>query len=154
MRLGADEPSVQQHTPFIPSPQTCTYSYRDRDTETPDLTSTSRSSLTSGSSSHQPNSSLYTQPHSPSTTSFVQTEISNPQSSTTYQPSRTPEHRESLASRSLVPTSNGVKKYADDHEDRAIGSTSNRARESGEYGQEHHHPLDINNATRTPSLVA
>jgi hypothetical protein len=49
--------------------------YRDRGTETPDLTSTSRSSLTSSISR---NSGLYTPPHSPPISSFIHAEISNP----------------------------------------------------------------------------
>lgn len=71
-------------TTSLPSfhlPNRARHSYRDRDTGTPDLTSTSRSSLTSSSSAISRNSSLYTPPHSPSTASFIQTEISNPPSS-------------------------------------------------------------------------
>ena len=52
-------------------------SYRDRGTETPDLTSTSRSSLTSCSSAISRNSGLYTPPHSPRVSSFVHAEILN-----------------------------------------------------------------------------
>lgn len=51
--------------------------YRDRGTETPDLTSTSRSSLTSSISR---NSGLYTPPHSPPVSSFIHAEILNPSS--------------------------------------------------------------------------
>lgn len=54
--------------------------YRDRWPETPDLTSTSRSSLTSCSSAISRNSGLYTPPHSPPGLSFVHAEISIPSS--------------------------------------------------------------------------
>ena len=50
--------------------------YRDRWPETPDLTSTSRSSLTSNCSAISRNSGLYTPPHSPPGSSFVHAEIS------------------------------------------------------------------------------
>ena len=54
--------------------------YRDRGPETPDLTSTSRSSLTSNCSAISRNSGLYTPPHSPPGASFVHAEISTPNS--------------------------------------------------------------------------
>jgi hypothetical protein len=54
--------------------------YRDRGPETPDLTSTSRSSLTSNCSAISRNSGLYTPPHSPPGSSFVHAEISTPSS--------------------------------------------------------------------------
>ncbi len=63
--------------PSFHLPNRARHSYRDRDTETPDLTSTSRSSLTSSSSAISRSSSLCTPPHSPAIASFIQTEISN-----------------------------------------------------------------------------
>ena len=54
--------------------------YRDRGPETPDLTSTSRSSLTSSCSAISRNSGLYTPPHSPPVSSFVHPEILTPNS--------------------------------------------------------------------------
>jgi len=59
-------------------PNRARHSYRDWDVETPDLSSASRSSLTSSSSAISRYSGLYTPPHSPSIAPFIQTEISSP----------------------------------------------------------------------------
>lgn len=68
--------------PSFHLPNRARHSYRDRDMETPDLTSASRGSLTSSSSAISRSSSLYTPPHSPSiASSFIEAEISNSPSS-------------------------------------------------------------------------
>lgn len=141
-------------TASLPSfhlPNRARYSYRDRDTETPDLTSASRSSLTSSSSAISRNSSLYTPPHSPSIASFIQTEISNPPSSHHLSAINELQNTENHLHRHhhlfLHPME--VKSTQTITKAERSGSTSIVRGESGEFGQEqHHHPLDINSITQ------
>jgi hypothetical protein len=141
-------------TASLPSfhlPNRARYSYRDRDTETPDLTSASRSSLTSSSSAISRNSSLYTPPHSPSIASFIQTEISSPPSSHHLSAinelqnteNRMHHHHHLFLHPMEVESTQTITKAE------RSGSTSIVRGESGEFGQEqHHHPLEINNITQ------
>ncbi len=138
-------------TASLPSfhlPNRARHSYRDRDTETPDLTSTSRSSLTSSSSAISRNSSLYTPPHSPSIASFIETEISNPPSSHHLSSINDLQNTENhLHHHHLFLHPMEVKSTQTITKTERSGSTSIVRGESGEFGQEQH-PLDINNITQ------
>jgi hypothetical protein len=130
-------------------PNRARHSYRDRDTETPDLTSASRSSLTSSSSAISRRSSLYTPPHSPSIASFIQTEISNPPSShhlsaiSELQNTENHLHHHHLFLHPMELKSTQTITKAE-----RSGSTSIVRGESGEFGQEQ---TNINNKI-TPRL--
>ena len=130
-------------TASLPSfhlPNRARYSYRDRDTETPDLTSTSRSSLTSSSSAISRNSSLYTPPHSPSIASFIQAEISNPPNSHHLSAINELQNTENhLHHHHLFLHPMEVKSTQTITKTERSGSTSIVRGESGEFGQ------DINN---------
>jgi hypothetical protein len=130
-------------TTSLPSfhlPNRARHSYRDRDTETPDLTSASRCSLTSSSSAISRNSSLYTPPHSPSIASFVQTEISNPPTSHHLSAINELQNTENhLHHRHLFLHPMEVKSTQTITKAERSGSTSIVRGESGEFGQ------DINN---------
>jgi hypothetical protein len=132
-------------TTSLPSfhlPNRARHSYRDRDTETPDLTSASRSSLTSSSSAISRNSSLYTPPHSPSIGSFIQTEISNPPSSHHLSAINELQNTENhLHHHHLFLHPMEVKSTQTITKTERSGSTSIVRGESGEFGQ------DINNTT-------
>jgi hypothetical protein len=135
-------------TASLPSfhlPNRARHSYRDWDTETPDLTSASRSSLTSSSSAISRNSSLYTPPHSPSIASFIQTEISNPPSSHHLSAINELQNTENhLHHHLLFLHPMEVKSTQTITKTERSGSTSIVRGESGEFGQEQHHPLDVN----------
>jgi len=121
-------------------PNRARHSYRDRDTETPDLTSASRSSLTSSSSVISRNSSLYTPPHSPSIASFIQTDISNPPSSHHLSAINELQNTENrLHHHHLFLHPMEVKSTQTITKTERSGSTSIVRGESGEFGQ------DINN---------
>ena len=132
-------------TTSLPSfhlPNRARHSYRDRDTETPDLTSASRSSLTSSSSAISRNSSLCTPPHSPSIASFIQTEISNPPSSHHLSAINELQNTENhLHHHHLFQHPMEVKSTQTITKTERSGSTSIVRGESGEFGQ------DINNVT-------
>ena len=135
--------------PSFHLPNRARHSYRDRDTETPDLTSASRSSLTSSSSAISRNSSLYTPPHSPSIASFIQTEISNPPSSHHLSAINELQNTENhLHHHQLFLHPMEIKSTQTITKTERSGSTSIVRGESGEFGQEQHHPRDINNITR------
>lgn len=138
-------------TASLPSfhlPNRARHSYRDRDTETPDLTSASRSSLTSSSSAISRNSSLYTPPHSPSIASFIQTEISNPPSSHHLSAINELQNTENhLHHHHLFLHPMEVKSTQTITKTERSGSTSIVRGESGEFGPEQHH-FDINNITQ------
>jgi hypothetical protein len=122
-------------------PNRARHSYRDWDTGTPDLTSASRSSLTSSSSAISRYSGLYTPPHSPSITSFIQTEILNPPGShhlsainelqNTENPFHDPSHL-FLHSMEVKSTQTITKTTKTERS----GSTSMMRNESGGLGQE------------------
>lgn len=135
-------------TASLPSfhlPSRARHSYRDRDTETPDLTSASRSSLTSSSSAISRNSSLYTPPHSPSMASFIQTEISNPPSSHHLSAINELQNTENhLHHHHLFLHPMELKSTQTITKTERSGSTSIVRGESGEFRQEQHHPLGIN----------
>jgi hypothetical protein len=139
-------------TASLPSfhlPNRARHSYRDRDTETPDLYSASRSSLTSSSSAISRNSSLYTPPHSPSIGSFVQTEISNPPSSHHLSAINELQNTENhLHHHHLFLHPMELKSTQTITKTERSGSTSIVRGESGEFRQEQHHPLDINDITQ------
>jgi hypothetical protein len=143
---------VIRPTASLPSfhlPNRARHSYRDRDTETPDLTSASRSSLTSSSSAISRNSSLYTPPHSPSIASFIQTEIPNPPSSHHLSAINELQNTENhLHHHHLFLHPMEVKSTQTITKSERSGSTSIVRGESGEFGQEQHHPLDTNNITQ------
>ena len=138
-------------TASLPSfhlPNRARHSYRDRDTETPDLTSTSRSSLTSSSSAISRNSSLYTPPHSPSIASFIQTEVSNPPSSHHLSAINELQNAENhLHHHHLFLHPMELKSTQTITKTERSGSTSIVRGESGEFGQEQHHPFDIDDIT-------
>ena len=138
-------------TASLPSfhlPNRARHSYRDRDTETPDLTSASRSSLTSSSSAISRNSSLYTPPHSPSIASFIQTDISNPPSSHHLPAINELQNTENhLRHHHLFQLPMEIKSTQTITKTEQSGSTSIVRGESGEFGQEQDHRLDINNIT-------
>jgi hypothetical protein len=130
--------------PSFHLPNRARYSYRD--SETPDLTSASRSSLTSSSSAISRNSILYTPPHSPSIASFIQTEISNPPSSHHLSAINELQNTENhLHHHNLFLHPMEVKSTQTITKTERSGSTSIVRGESGEFGREQHHPFDINN---------
>lgn len=139
-------------TTSLPSfhlPSRARHSYRDRDMETPDLTSASRSSLTSSSSAISRNSSLYTPPHSPSMASFIQTEISNPPSSHHLSAINELQNTEShLHHHHLFLHPVELKSTQTITKTERSGSTSIVRGESGEFRQEQHYPLGINDITQ------